>query len=320
MKTAVMDRIMRQRNPELKAAVMASLSGEIGKAFDKLGSNVAEVNPDNIAGAVAARWLKLSPEARERTGVMTPSHALRQAVNEHIRERLTREGRITGPELRTLRLVSKGYTRAEKALASNYEAGDVVAFHRPYKRLGVEKGDERRVDRVDQKTRTVHLEGLDGSIVAWKPSEIGGRQGGTEVYRTESMELRAGDRIRWTRNDKSLGVVNSGLAEVLGVRKGAGDVPARGGRDAHAHTGRSAVAPHRPRLVFDRARFPGQDRGQRDRGDGGDAPEADHAEIILRGNLARPGQGGTGNGRCRRTQRTARSGDRGAYFGAGGYR
>ena len=220
MKTAVMDRIMRQKNPELKAAVEASIEGEIGKAFEKLGSNVAEVNPDNIAGAVAARWLKLSPEARERTGVMTPSHALRQAVNEHIRERLTREGRIAGPVLQTQRLASKGYTRAEKALASNYEAGDVVAFHRPYKRLGIEKGEERRVDHVDRKNRTVHLEGLDGSTVAWKPSEIGGRQGGTEVYRCESTELRAGDRIRWTRNDKSLGVVNSGMAEVLGVRNG----------------------------------------------------------------------------------------------------
>ena len=220
MKTAVMDRIMRQKNPELKAAVEASIAGEIGKAFDKLGDNVAEVNPDNIAGAVAARWLKLSPQERERTGVMTPSHRLRQAVNEHIRERLTREGGIAGPELRTQRLVSKGYTRAEKALASNYEAGDVVAFHRPYKRLGVEKGDERRVERVDRENRTVHLESLDGSTVAWKPSEIGGRQGGTEVYRTESMELRAGDRIRWTRNDPSLGVVNSGQAEVLGVRNG----------------------------------------------------------------------------------------------------
>ena len=220
MKTAVMDRIMRQKNPELKAAVEASIVGEIGKAFDKLGANVAEVNPDNIAGAVAARWLKLTPEERERTGVMTPSHALRQSVNEHIRERLVREGRIAGPELRTRRLVSKGYTRAEKALASNYEAGDVVAFHRPYKRLGVEKGDERRVERVDRKNRTVHFESLDGSTVAWKPSEIGGRQGGTEVYRTESMELRAGDRIRWTRNDQSLGVVNSGQAEVLGVRNG----------------------------------------------------------------------------------------------------
>ncbi len=220
MKTAVMDEILRQRDPALKAAVEASLAGEIGRAFEKLGSNVAEVNPDNIAGAVAARWLKLSADERERTGVMAPSHALREGINAHIRERLVREGRIAGPALETQRLVSKGYTNAEKALASNYAPGDVVAFHRPYKRLGIGKGDERRVERVDRGKRTVHLEGPDGRTVAWKPSEIGGRRGGTEVYRTETVELRAGDRIRWTRNDKGLGLVNSGTAEVMGVRNG----------------------------------------------------------------------------------------------------
>ena len=220
MKTAAMDEIMRQRDPDLKAAVEASLAGEIGKAFGKLGSNVAEVNPDNIAGAVAARWLKLSHDERGRTGVMAPSHELREGINAHIRERLVREGRIAGPALETQRLVSRGYTRAEKALASNYAPGDVVAFHRPYRRLGVDKGDERRVERVDYRERTVHLEGPDGAAVAWKPSEIGGRQGGTEVYRAETVELRAGDRIRWTRNDAGLGVVNSGAAEVLNVRSG----------------------------------------------------------------------------------------------------
>ena len=88
------------------------------------------------------------------------------AVNEHIRERLAREGRIAGPILQTQRLVSKGYTRAEKALSSNYAPGDVVVFHRPYKRLGVEKGDERRVESVDRRSRTVHLEGPEGSTVA----------------------------------------------------------------------------------------------------------------------------------------------------------
>ncbi|MYK58620.1 MAG: relaxase domain-containing protein, partial [Rhodospirillaceae bacterium] len=220
MKTAVMDEILRQRDPDLKAAVEASLAGEIGRAFDKLGANVAEVKADNIAGAVAARWLKLFAEERERTGVMAPSHELREGINAHIRERLVREGRIAGPALETQRLVSKGYTNAEKALASNYTPGDVVAFHRPYKRLGVEKGDERRVERVDRAKRLVHLEGRDGKTVAWKPSEIGGRQGGTEVYRAETVELRAGDRIRWTRNDTGLGVVNSGTAEVLRIHNG----------------------------------------------------------------------------------------------------
>ncbi|MDE0031930.1 MAG: relaxase domain-containing protein [Deltaproteobacteria bacterium] len=220
MKTAVMDEILRQRDPDLKAAVEASLAGEIGRAFDKLGSNVAEVKPGNIAGAVAARWLKLSPELRERTGVMAPSHELREGINAHIRERLAREGRIAGPALQTRRLVSKGYTNAEKTLISNYAPGDVVAFHRSYKRLGVEKGDERRIQSVDHEKRIVHLEGPNGSTVAWNPSEIGGRRGGTEVYRADTVELRAGDRVRWTRNDKRLGVVNSGAAEVLGVGNG----------------------------------------------------------------------------------------------------
>ena len=220
LQTATMDEIMRQRDPALKEAVEASLKGEIHRAFEKLGANVAEVKPDNIAGAVAARWLKLSQEERANTGVMAPSHELRQAINGHIRERLARDGTIHGPAMEAERLVSKGYTNAEKSLAGNYAKGDVVAFHRPYKRLGVEKGDERRVAGVDHKGRSVLLDdGKDGTV-AWKPAEIGGRKGGTEVYRAEGIELRAGDRIRWTRNDAGLGLVNSCNAEVAEVKNG----------------------------------------------------------------------------------------------------
>ncbi len=220
MKTATMDEIMRQRDPALKEAVEASLRGEVARAFDRLGDNVAEVKPDNIAGAVAARWLRLSQEERENTGVMAPSHELRQAINGHIRERLAREGRIHGPAMESERLVSKGYTNAEKALADNYAPGDVVAFHRPYKRIGVRKGDERAVTGVDYRSRAVLLDDGRGGTVPWKPQQIGGRRGGSEVYKVEDIQLRAGDRIRWTRNDAGLGLVNSRTAEVLGVANG----------------------------------------------------------------------------------------------------
>ncbi len=220
MTVAVMDEIMRQRDPALKEAVEASLKGDIVRAFERLGTNVAEVKADNIAGAVAARWLRLDPDARERTGVMAPSHALRQEINGHIRARLAREGRIYGPAMRSERLVSKGFTNAEKALAANYARGDVVAFHRPYKRIGVEKGEERLVAGVDHRERTVLLDDGKGGTVAWRPGEIGGRRGGSEVYRREGIELRAGDRVRWTRNDAGLGLVNSRTAEVAAVKDG----------------------------------------------------------------------------------------------------
>ena len=215
MQTAVMDEIMRQREPALKEAVQASIAGDIRGAFEKLGSHVAEVKADNIAGAVAARWLKLSHEERENTGVMAPSHELRVAINGHIRERLAREGAIHGPALQGERLVSRGYTKAEKALAANYAPGDVVAFHRPYRRLGVDKGEERRVVEADRRRSIVILEGPGGTTVDWKPGQVAGRHGGSEVYRAEPIELRAGDRVRWTRNDKGLGLVNSRTAEVV---------------------------------------------------------------------------------------------------------
>ena len=220
MQTAVMDEIMRQRDPALKEAVEASIKGDIHSAFDKLGANVAEAPSRDIGGAVAARWLALSPAAREATGVMAPSHELRRRINGHIRDELAREGRLQGPAAELERLVSKGYTNAEKALAGNYAKGDVVAFYRPYKRIGVEKGDERRVIGRAGQHGAVLLDDGRGGTVAWKPAQVGGMRGGAEVYRSEGIELRAGDRIRWTRNDDGLGVVNSRTAEVLSVGGG----------------------------------------------------------------------------------------------------
>ena len=168
----------------------------------------------------AARWLALPPEERASAGLMAPSHGLRERINGIVRERLVRDGAVRGPAMNGERLVSKGYTSAEKTLAANYAPGDVVAFHRPYKRLGVEKGDERRVLGVDHKMHTVALDGKDSEPVSWTPSRLAARAGGVEVYRAEDMELRAGDRIRWTRNDTGLGLLNSGVAEVAAIRDG----------------------------------------------------------------------------------------------------
>ncbi len=218
MKTVVMDEILRQKAPVLKEAVRASLAGDVRAAFGKLGESVAEVKADNLAGAAAARWLRLSAEERENTGLMAPSHAMRESVNGHIRERLAREGVIHGAALEGERLVSRGYTTAEKMQAANYAPGDVVAFHRAYKSLGVEKGDERRVLGTGT-PGVVTLEGPKGEAIPWRPRQVGALRGAVEVYRVEPTELRAGDRIRWTRNDAKLGLMNSHAAEVTAVRE-----------------------------------------------------------------------------------------------------
>ena len=237
MKTAVMRDILRQQDPDLKAAVEASLAGDVGKAFEKLGDNVEAVKSDNLPGAAAARWLALSANERERAGLIAPSHKLREGINAIIRERLVRDGVVRGPAMTTERLVSRGYTNAEKSLAAHYRPGDVVAFHRPYQRLGVEKGDELRVLGANRDDGTVSLEGRDGEPVAWRPAKLAARSGGVEVYRSDTIELRAGDRIRWTRNDASLGLVNSATAEVAGVKDGTVSLRLEDGRTLDLRAG-----------------------------------------------------------------------------------
>ncbi|MCY4478846.1 MAG: AAA family ATPase [Rhodospirillales bacterium] len=170
MRCAVMDEIVRQREPALKEAVEASLAGDIQRAFQKLGDNVAEVKADNLAGAAAARWLGLPAEEREAMGLMAPSQALREKTNAIVRERLIRDGIVDGPAMDGERLVSRGYTNAEKSLAANYAPGDAVAFHRRHKRLGVDKGDELRVAGVDRAAGVVTLQGRHGAAVAWEPA------------------------------------------------------------------------------------------------------------------------------------------------------
>ena len=219
MQTAVMDEILRQRDMELREAVRAGLAGEVRTAFEKLGDRIAQVEREDIGKEAAERWLSLSPEEHAATGVIAPTRALRDEINETIRAQLIAEGAVSGPARQGEKLVSRGLTRAEMARASNYSAGDTVIFNRRYKTLGVEKGDEREVERVDYERNTVWLGDGNGNLEDWRPYMLAGAKGGVEVYRNEELELRKGDRVRWTRNDPGSELANGETAAVESVGK-----------------------------------------------------------------------------------------------------
>ena len=217
MQTAVMDEILRQRDMELREAVRAGLAGEVRTAFEKLGDRIAQVEREAIGGEAAGRWLSLSSEERAATGVIAPTRALRDEINETIRAQLVAEGAVSGLARHGEKLVSRGLTNAEMARASNYSAGDTVIFNRGYKTLGVEKGDERQVERVDYERNTVWLQDGNGNLVDWRPYMLAGAKGGVEVYQSEDMELRRGDRVRWTRNDPGSELANGETAAAESV-------------------------------------------------------------------------------------------------------
>ena len=220
MTTAVMDDIVRQRDAALKEAVKASLIGDVKTAFAKLGENIRQVEYGDLGAETARHWLNLPPGERERTGAIAPTRALRDEINATVREGLVAEGAISGPARQGEKLVPRDLTRAQMARASNYNVGDTVIFNRPYKRLGVGKGDERRVARIDRRWGTVHLEDAKGNATPWGPGRIAAAKGGVEVYRGEAMELRRGDRVRFTRNDPASGLTNGETATVETVERG----------------------------------------------------------------------------------------------------
>ena len=216
METAVMDQIMRQRDPDLKAAVLDQLEGAPDRALEKLGEDVLEVRRQDLAETAAKRWLMLDADARERTGLMAPTHALREDINTHIRTELRRDGLIRGEEADITRLDPVRLTTAEKELANNYQPGEIVIFERDMRTTGIEAGERYSV--AGREDGQVILTDRDGRQYGFDPG--GGIADRVETYHPAEMTLQEGDRIRWTRNDKERGLVNTHQAEVTGVADG----------------------------------------------------------------------------------------------------
>ena len=215
MATAEMDDILRQRNPELRRAVVASLMGEPGKAVELLKNSVHEVAYEELGEKAARTWLALAPETRANTLLLAPTHALRAEIDTTVREALSEEGVLRGRPLTIHRLVSLGMTRAEKGDARNYREGDVVVFHQDMKNYRVNKDEALTVSGIDgDRVTLAHPDGGPRHI------EPAGRvRYRLDVFETRPIEIRTGDRIRWTRNDHGRNLINGERAEVLSIHR-----------------------------------------------------------------------------------------------------
>ena len=198
MKTATMDEVLRQKDAELLRAVMHARHGEAGEAMGLLGRDrVREVPREKLGPEAARRWLALTPEERADTAVMAPTHEIRRQANTAIREGLEEDGILHGRALAVDRLVPRRLTRALASDIASYEPGDTLVFHRDV--FGCNKDDVCTVTAKEE--GTVVLAHPDGGERRFRPSGNAAWYFG--LYDTERIELRAGERIRWTRNRKA---------------------------------------------------------------------------------------------------------------------
>ena len=220
MATATMKEVKRQRDPELRAAVGLAWEGEPGAAIAELGNRVREAPPEELGLEAGRRWLALAPEHRADTLILAPTHAICRQANDTVREGLAEEGVLRGRILAVERLVNRRLTRVQASDIRSYEPGDTVVFHRDV--FGCRASDVCIV--MGHNDGRVVLAHPDGER-RFRPS--GNAAGYLGLYDTERIELRAGDRIRWTRNRKAPlargkhsqapDLVNGGEAEIVEI-------------------------------------------------------------------------------------------------------
>ena len=219
METAKLGEIVRQTNTATKDAVLASIEGDARKALaalDRGGGQIVEsADRGTRFAAIAERYAGLDKASRARTLVIEPSREGRDALTADIRAALTRSGALTGPAVTMQSLANKGLTRAEARDPMSYDKGDVVRFTRDYADKGVARGEAYRVESIDPAKSAIALKSEDGREVDWRLRQWGA--GHAQAFASQSLELKSGDSVRFTRNDREAGRINGGRGEVIAV-------------------------------------------------------------------------------------------------------
>lgn len=219
METAKLGEIVRQTNVPTKEAVLASIEGDAKKALAALNRGGGQIieNPDRAErfAAIAERYAALDKAGRARTLVIEPSREGRDALTADIRAALTKSRALSGPAVTVQGLANKGLTRAEARDPTSYDRGDVVRFTRDYADKGVARGEAYRVESIDPAKAAVMLKSEDGREVDWRLRQWGA--GKVQTFAPQPLDLKSGDSIRFTRNDREAGRVNGGRGEVVAV-------------------------------------------------------------------------------------------------------
>ena len=214
MPTAKMNEVVRQRDADLKAAVLHMVADEPRLAVEELGNGVLETESDELGRMAAQLWLDLHPSLRAGTAILAPTHELRAEINEAVRHGLEDEGVLHGPELEIERYVNLHLTRSQKGEVANYRPGDVAVFHHDVYGVKARAGDACRVLEAQDDGRVLlaHPDGRERRI-----DPAGYIRYRLDLYETRPMVLGAGDQVRWTRNDAARSLINGERAEVLAI-------------------------------------------------------------------------------------------------------
>ena len=208
MLQAQLREIQRQKEPELKAAVINAANDQTTNALKHLASRIIGVeDASKRYDEISKAYLRQSPDQRKQTLIVAGTNEARREINARVREGLKL------PEGRQFAVLeAMDATRAELKQASTYAKDLVVAYHR-------ESGSIKRDQLYNvegQGEGLVKLRDEQGTIHEVQPKL---RHDAT-LYRKEQITLAPGDVVRVTKTDRGLGLHNGDRVQVTGVSPG----------------------------------------------------------------------------------------------------
>ena len=214
MRTAELNRIIRQRDPELKRTVEELARGEVRKAVERLSKSgrVHEIADAEARMTAMARDYALNAQG---TLVISPDNRSRMALNERIHRELQLEGVVKRKEHRITVLVPDPHlTGADRQWAGCYEPGDVVRYTTGSKALKLKAGEYVRVMDSDPVRNLVTVRRTNGKELTYDPARLQG----VTVYQEAERDLSMGDRIQFTAPYRAERIANRLLGTIQEIR------------------------------------------------------------------------------------------------------
>ncbi len=228
MRTAKLDQIVRQKDPNLLRAVEHLSRGEVaeGIAILEQQGRITEIaDPQKRIASIARNYA----DSPGNTIIVSPDNASRREINQAVRAELQARG-LVASENHSLRVLvpRSDMTGADRAWAARYQIGDVLYYQRGSTVIGIEPHSYIWVLSTDPKTNSLTVEKADGRQITYDPSRLRG----ISAYREIEREFAVGDRLQFTAPSKELGIANRDLGTVQQMsRDGTMTVRMDGGKD-----------------------------------------------------------------------------------------
>ncbi|MEO1686175.1 MAG: MobF family relaxase, partial [Cyanobacteria bacterium J06631_12] len=216
IQTAYLEESRRQKTDALRAAVVCLNAGEQREGLDRLdkaGMVNEIVDGQERHRCIVNDYMRLSPEARKKTLILSGTNAERLELTADLRAALQVEGSLGANTFTMCSMRSLDRTEAQLKYACAHAESDVVVPVRDYRRYGLKKKAQYTVISRDIENNQVTVRAPDGSAITFDPSRCADKK----TYAVQEIVIAPGDQLRWTRNDTAKGVRNGQLVTVEAV-------------------------------------------------------------------------------------------------------